>query len=266
MGIKNLVKNSLLVGSLRLIKENPGKIGLMILFDALFLVFFFVLKRFFEYFAGQFPLPTTSGALYIFIIFTFIYYLLLLFAYSFFKYSLLSFVKSLFDKPRFSLDRLWDFYLLNVIIAGIFFGIMLALNLLLASVKQNYAPYLFILLAIPYALFLYVIVNLAHSVFYNGASIKGALKRIFNAAFTKMKVYRETVFLMIFAAFAAWLVFLGSGYLIRSFTSGNYTNYLIAYSYFRQISIIVIDVLIYLIILINRISFYAAVNYPKILK
>ena len=263
MNIKNKIRNSLSIRSVKRAKSNPDKIGIMILFDALFVVSFFVLKSFFEYFAGQFPLPTTASAFYIFIIFTLAYYLIVVLAYSFFKYSLLHFVKSLFAKSYFSAGRLWDFYLLNVIIAGIFFGIMLVFNLLLASIKQTYAPYAFILLAIPYALFLYVILNISHSAFYNGASIKDTIKRAFKVAFARMRDYRETVLLMILAAFIVWLIFLGSGYIIRTITSGNYASYLAAYSYFRQISIIAIDVMIYLLVLVNRISFYNAVNYPK---
>ena len=263
MDIKTKIKNSLFVKSLGLAKSNPDKIGLMVLFDALFIVSFFILKKFFDSFAGQFPLPTTAGAFYIFVIFSLIYYLIVLFAYSFFKYGMLHFIKSLFSKSYFSAARLWNFYLLNVIIAGIFFAIILALNLVLASLKQTYAPYVFIVLAIPYFLSLYVIINISHSIFYGGGSIKNTLKKSIGITFTDMEKYRETIFIMILSAMALWLIFLGSGYLVKYSTSGNNTAYLIAYGYFRQISLIIIDIAAYAIILVNRISFYSLMNPSK---
>jgi len=263
MNIKNQIRNSLFAKSISLAKSNPDKICLMVLFDALFIVSFFILKKFFDSFAGQIPLPTTAGAFYTFMIFSLVYYLIVLFIYSFFKYGTLHFIKSLFSKSYFSAARLWDFYLLNVIIAGIFFGIMLAFNLLLASLKQSYAPYVFIVLAIPYFLSLYVITNISHSIFYAGNTIKNTLKKSSGIIFTNMKFYRETVFIMILSAMALWLVFLGSGYLVRYFTSGNNIAYLITYGYFRQASLIVIDIIAYVIVLINRISFYSLMNPPK---
>src|SRR3989338_8567647 len=54
------------------------KIGLIFLFDALFIVSFFILKKFFDSFADQFPLPTTSGAFYTFLGFSLAYYLIAL--------------------------------------------------------------------------------------------------------------------------------------------------------------------------------------------
>ena len=239
------------------------KIGMMALFDFLFVISFLTLKRLFDFLAGEFPLPTTSGALYIFIIFSLVYYLVVLFAYSFFKYGILHFIRSLYAKSYFSTARLWDFYLLNLIIAGIFLAIILVFNLLLASIKQNYAPYLFIMVAIPYILFLYVVVNISHSIFYRGDSISDSLKNSLGLTFTRMKTYRETIMLAIVSVIVLWLVFLGTGYLVRYFTAGDNIAYLAAYGHFRQISLIVIDAAAYILIFINRISFYAAVNQNK---
>ena len=189
-----------------------------------------------------------------------IYYLIILFAYSFFKYSILDFIKSLFEKTEFSFKKLGQFYSLNIIIAGIFFAIMVAANFVLASIKQTYAPFVFILMAIPYLLFLYVIINTSHSLFYEGASIKDSIKKSFSIIFTKMKIYRETILVMIIFGLFLWLLFYGSGYLLRILTSKNYSLYLSAYSYFKQASIIAFDLVFYLIILINRISFYAVIR------
>ena len=260
------VKESLFAKSFKLAKSNPNKTGLMILFDAMFLVSIFALNRLAQYFTpaliGAIIAPTLASAA-IFIIFSLIYYLIALFAYSFFKYSVLDFIKSLFEKTEFSFRHLGQFYSLNIIIAGIFFTVMLAANFLLASIKQTYAPFVFIFLAIPYLLFLYVIINISHSLFYEGASIKESIKKSFRITFTKMKIYRETILVMIVFGLFLWLLFYGSGYLVRILTSKNYSLYLSSYAYFKQASIIAFDVVIYLIILINRISFYALIRENK---
>ena len=266
MKLKNILKNSLFIKSIKLIKSNPNKTGLMILFDIMFFVSLYGLNRLTQYstqnLVGTIIAPTISSAI-VLILFSLVYYLVLLFMYSFFKYSILDFIKSLFEKKVFSFKRLGQFYSLNIIIAGMFLAIMLVLNLILASIKQDYAPFVFIFLAIPYLLFLYIIINASHSLFYEGASIKDTIKKSFKITFTKIKSYRETILIMIMFALILWLLFLGSGYLIRLFASKNYSLYLTAYSYFQQASIIALDLAIYLTILINRISFYAVIREIK---
>ena len=255
--IKIEKKESLFIKSFKLAKSNPNKTGLMILFDALFLVSIFALNALATYFAQSLAAPTILSSALVFISFSLIYYLIALFAYSFFKYSVLDCINSLFEKTEFSFKRLAQFYSLNIIIAGIFFAIMLLGNYLLVSIKVQYRPFVFIFLAIPYLLFLYVIANISHSLFYQGSSIKDSIKKSFRITFTKMKVYRETILIMILLALVLWLLFFGSGYLIRLIGAKNYSLYLNAYAYFKQASIIVLDIVFYLAILVNRISFYS---------
>lgn len=263
---KIIISESLFIKSFRLAKSNPSKTGLMILFDALFIISVFALNKLTQYltesFIGTIISPTLSSAA-VFIIFSLIYYLTALFAYSFFKYSILDFIKSLFEKAEFSFRRLGQFYSLNIIIAGIFLAVMLLANFLLASIKQNYAPFAFIFLAVPYLLFFYAAVNTSHSLFYQGASVKESIKKGFKITFTKIKIYRETILVMVILAILLWLLFFGSGYLISLLASKNYSMYLATYSYFKQASIIILDAALYLAILINRISFYAITKEDK---
>lgn len=258
-----LKKESLFIKSLKLAKSNPKKTALMILFDVLFLVSVFALNTLTKYFAQSLVVPTTLSSAFVFIAFSLIYYLIGLFAYSFFKYSVLDSIKSLFEKAEFSFRRLAQFYSLNIVIAGIFFAIMLSANYLLAGIKPEYRPFVFIFLATPYLLFLYVVLNISHSLFYEGASIKESVKKSFRITFTKIKVYRETILVMILLALILWLLFFGSGYLIRLLASKNYNLYLSTYSYFKQAAVIAFDLVFYLIILINRISFYDMVRAEK---
>lgn len=251
-----LKKESLFIKSFRLLKSNPNKTGLMVLFDALFLISAYGLQILFRYFSQSLALPMNLSAGIIFLVFSLVYYLIVIFVYSFFKYSILDFIKSLFNETESSFKRLGQFYSLNIIIAGIFFAIMFVLNFILASVKQPYQPFIFIFLAVPYVLFLYVIMNISHPIFYQGASIKQSIKNSFKITFTKIKSYREAILMMILAALILWLLFLGSGYLIQLLGSKNYSLYLNVYSYFKKASIIIFDVVFYLVILVNRISFY----------
>ena len=260
-------KKSVFIKSFKEAKSKPSKSGLIILFDILFVISIFALNRLAQYFAplviGAVLAPTlATGILYI--VFSLIYYLIALFAYSFFKYSVLDCIKSVADitekGQEFSFGRLGQFYALNIVIAGIFFAVMLAANLLLAAIQQPYVAYIFIIIAIPYLLFLYVIMNTSHSLFYQGASIKESLKKGFSITFTKMQVYRETILIMIILALVLWVLFLGSGYLVRFVGSKNYALYLNLYSYFKQASIIAFDLVLYAAIFINRISFYSLIK------
>lgn len=257
---KITANESIFLKSFRLAKSSPNKVGYMVLFDFLFFLSIYVFQMLSQYAANNISIGPAKSTFYIFLLLSAVYYLIVIFSYSFFKYIVLDYIKSLFESTDFSFRRLGQFYSLNIVIAGIFFSIMILANFLLASIKLQYRPYTFIALAIPYLLFLYVVLNLSHSFFYQGASVKESLKKGFKTTFTKIKTYRETIAIMILCALLLWLLFFGSGYLIRILASKNYGLYLSYYSYFKQASIIAFDLALYAIILINRISFYFIVK------
>lgn len=267
MKLKSIKKELLFIKSFKLLKSNLNKTGLMILFDVLFIVSAFGLQTLFKYFAQSLnisiAIPKTTATAFIYIAFSLIYYLIVLFAYSFFKYCVLDFIRSLFERAEFSFKRLGQFYSLNITIAGIFFAVMIVLNFLLASIKPNYQPFIFIFLAVPYLLVLYMTANTSHSLFYEGASIKESIKKGFSMTFTKIKAYKEIILALVLSAFVLWLLFFGSGYIIRLIASRNYNLYLNTYTYFKQASIVVFDIVFYLVILINRVSFYATIRETK---
>lgn len=256
MKIKRLLENSLFAKSLRLAKSNPSKTGLMILFDILFLVSAFALFKLSAFFAQELYLPESGKALIVYILFSLIYYLALLLAYSFFKYCTLDFIKSLFGKTSFSFNRLGQFYALNIIIAGIFLAVTIVLNFVLAGMRQTYAPYVFIALAVPYLIFTYSITNMSHSFFCAGMSIKHSVIKGLKAAFAEIRIYRETILAMASLALALGLLFLAGGYLLNSLALTNYSLYTAIYPHFRQASVAAFDLVFYFSILINRISFY----------
>lgn len=261
MKIKNLIKNSLFAKSFNLAKANPGKIGLMVLFDVSFLAsFYYILPLLLGYSAEAILWPQSGAFIYAYLLLDFIYRLLQLFVYSFFKYSMLDFIKSLFQKTEFSFKRLGQFYLLNIILM---LPLFIIFNFILGGIKEAYRPYFFIATGIPISLFLYIILNLSHSFFYEGNSLKNSLSKPFSAAFEKIKSYGETILAIILALSALGILFLIAGYLVRFFTSGNYLLYLKAYDYFKTATIVIVDVVVYLIIVINRISFYSVARESK---
>jgi hypothetical protein len=255
---KVVIRESLFVKSFRLAKSNPGKTGMMALFDALFFILLlYVFPVLNQYMAQSIFIAPTVLSFYLLLLLSLIYYLIIILIYSFFKYIIMDYIKSLFEKAEFSFSRLGQFYALNITIAGIFFSAVILANFLLASIKPQHRPFVFIALAVPYLLFLYAIINTSHSAFYQGSSIKDALKKGFRTAFTKIRVYRETILAIAMLALLLWLLLYGSGYLIRLIASKNYSLYLTYYSYFKQASIAVFDIVFYSVILINRISFYS---------
>ena len=255
MKIKNLIKNSLFAKSFNLAKSNPGKIGLMVLFDVSFLASFrYILPFLYGYSASYILWPQSGAFIYVYLLYDFIYKLLQIFVYSFFKYSILDFIKSLFQKTEFSFRRLGHFYLLNIILM---LPLFMAFSFMLDSVKEPYRHYFFIITGIPISLFLYVILNLSHSFFNDGDSLNNSLVKSFSVAFEKIRSYRETILAVILALLALGTLFLIAGYLIRLFTSGDYLLYLKAYNYFQKATIIIVDLVLYFAVLINRISFYS---------
>ncbi len=311
MKIKSLIKNSLFAKSFNLAKSNPGKIGLMVLFDALFVVSLLSLKALLSYLDAVLGAPISWEVFFIKLVFFFAYYLIVLFIYSFFEYIILDFVKSLFEKTEFSFKRLFNFYQLNIIFTGIFLVLAFIFSYLIASIKPQYQPYVFIIVSTPFILFLYLVLKIAHIRFYENEPLSKIIKNSFNAAFTNLPVlviaafltavllfpvliYRQlldNLFIPIFFVFllslfmylkeSLWSKFANLkmgretilivpllisflfiilyviGYLLRLFLSDNYLLYLTYYSYFTYATIVLSSLLIFVIILINRISFYS---------
>lgn len=268
MKIKSLITNSLFFKSARLARQNPGKIVLMVLFDVLFLASAFVLHILFAYIAKSLYLPQAESSFYISLTLTLIYYLTLLSVYSFFKYSTLSFVKSMFSKTKFSFSAFGKFFFLNITLAGIFFIASLLAGLILMNIKQPYQIFAYFVIASPYwtaynpyslfslhSLLFYAAINLSQSFFYENNSLKNSLKSGFKEVLPKLRVAKGIILPAIISGIALALLLSGIGYFVRNL-SGNYAFYLTAYSYFSIFSTWAVVGCAYLLMIINRISFY----------
>src|SRR3989344_3495198 len=150
MKLQNIFKNSLFLQSLRIAASNYGKIGMVVLFDAMFLVSFFIMQKLSSYLAAIMLPYIGFSPIFFLILLSAIYYLFALLIYSFFKLNVLDYIKSTFVKTQFNLKKLWGFYFLNVIIALIFLVIMIIINYILTNLKPTYAPFVFLFLAVPY--------------------------------------------------------------------------------------------------------------------
>ncbi|HLC60694.1 MAG TPA: hypothetical protein VJJ52_04650 [Candidatus Nanoarchaeia archaeon] len=256
MKSKSFVRDSVFLQSFRIVKSNLGISGMIILFDLMFLVSFLTMQKLFDYSAPAIISNINANPLLLFFVLSSLYYLILLFVYSIFKFSVIGFVKSLFFKSRPSFREFWKFYALNLAIALVFLAVMLVLDYVLANLKPDFAPYVFLVMAVPYALILYASVNISQSLLCHGNSLTASLKKGFAITFAEIKRYRELVLVMIISAAALWIIFVGVGYLIRVSTSANYTLYLKTYSVFGEASKWAISIVFYFLIFINRISFY----------
>ena len=258
MKFKNILSSSLFLKSIRLAKSNPGKIGLMVLFDVSFFVsFYYVFPLLARYLAENINPPQTLFFLILSFVLSALYALLVLFFYSFFKYGVLDFINSLFAKSEFLFARLWKFYILNIIL---FIPIFALFSILLGSIKEAYKPYFFVVIGLSLSILLYIILNISHSLFYNGASLKDSIIKGFSIAFTRIKIYMEIILTLMLAALILSILFLGAGYLISFLGSKNYFLYLKLYAYFTSATFIITYLVLYFVILINRISFYNLAN------
>lgn len=255
------IEGSLFVKSLKLLKSNPSSAGLMILFDALFLSTFFATFRIFAYFAENLGLPQVPSSIFAVLVLSIIYYLLIILAYSFFKCGIFDFMKSLFEKSEISFRRLGKFYLLNIVIAGIFFFFFLLLNFLLASIKEAYRPIVFPAFAAPISVLMYILTNTTQSLFYEGHSINDALRKGLRLTFTKIKLY-STVLAVMLTASILWLAVSAFGYLLNFIGYRSYAIYQAIYRFYGNKSIIlaVFTILFYFVFFMNRITFYRMVK------
>jgi len=266
MKFRIIPKNLLFLRSFNLAKLNSGKIVQIIFFDVIFFVSMLIVKNLVSYSNQILGVPQTIADFYLRLFYSIVYFLALLFLYSFFKYIILNYIKSLFDRTKISFKRLGKFYSLNIILMGIFVSVALFFNFVLFSIKAQFRPYVFIMLAVPFLLFFYTLTNLSHSIFCEDSSIKNSIKNSLSILFRKIKSYREIISLMILLGLILWLIFLGVGKFVNTLASRNYDLYLSIYPSFERISIVVFDLAVYFTVLINRISFYAVIREKSSIK
>ena len=261
MQFKKILKENSFIDAAIITFSDRKKLGLMVLFDALFIVSFYVLFQLMYYFAESLVVKPASYSLFfamlaIFALLSLIHYFAVILVYSFFKYNILNVINSLFGKKEAQKDRFSRFYLLNIIIIGIFLAVFILLSLVMASLRETYQPFFLIFVSLPYGLFLYAAINTTHSLFYAGSSIKNTLKKSFGMIFTRIGIYVEVLTLMALFAVITISWSFGADYIIRIAAFHDNILYLRMFVYFTEISLVAFNALLYFAILINRVSFY----------
>ena len=248
------LQNLYLLKSLKLVKEKPKLFGLMILFDILFVVGGILFRKLTELFARSLVIPQNVTGLLTVTLLSIMYYLAMLFVYTFIKYHILHYVEAYFQKMRFTYDRLGKFFILNLILGGIFFMEMIVLFFFLQSTKAEFRPFLLIIFMVPLIIFSYLLLEISHSLFIleNRRPISTAIKTVF----TRIKIYKETFLSILIPGIILTILFVITGFFIRLNAPKDYFAYYAAYTKFQQVIGIIILIVLYFIIVLNQIIFY----------
>ena len=265
-GIKKRFRESAFFKVIKVIRNNLGVYFYTLVFDFIFLGLIFFIGKY----VGSF-IPSdaqqlmdyfkSKANLLLFVtIYPVIYYLFVIFVYSITKLSVLNLVKAMHEKNKISLKGIGKFYVLNIIIFIIFFFSGVILMATLAFIfKKEFMSYATLVLAIPFLLLLYSVINISHTMFVKGFREKVA-RRSFKITVYKIKSY---------GMFLAWDIVLILVYLVvynminllfKFFilTSSEMIN---SYGgvYVKTANIISL-IFVYLIIAFNRVYFYERID------
>ena len=252
-------------------KKNWKKIGLIIVFDILFVLLLinlrFVVVNINGWFFGLFyNLESITGiaAISSLVITEFLF---LVAVYSFFKYLVLGNIQEMFRKTGLKFNRFFSFIKLNWIIVGpiiviyaVFF--ILATSYLSKKISGGISSpssllfnfLIIVLLLLISLIYLYTFINLSHSIFLKEKRLKKVLKLAFinSFKFNSYKIYWSnlkvificSIILLVFYAFMKLFVLTSTSAYLRY--GGIYRTGLIA----------IIIVTGYFLLLFNRINFY----------
>ncbi|MBW3011219.1 hypothetical protein KY326_03305 [Candidatus Woesearchaeota archaeon] len=238
-------------------KENPKLIGLILLFDLLFLFSAFLLQNLFNVFIPKSVVEIVQVFGAFIMVFAFGYYLILLFLYSFFGYIILHFIKSLVKKEKFTFRYLGKYFLLNLFIFVLGLICMIAINLGLKAVRAEFLKIYTAVTLIPFLILFLIFIFIAHAAFIEEKIIRKVIRKSFQIMFADPKRYfgfilGDAVILIILAVLL--LIF----WLVGIILGGS------AEQIFRYLlSGIFIVIFVYVLLILNRIMFYLAVIKKK---
>jgi len=261
MSLKDKIKKSAFIAVFRQISKKPQLLLYMLLADLLFVFSFYLLNLLTNSTIGknQYQLLSilrTGLAVTGFILFFALAYLLIvIFIYSFFKYATLHFIKLFFEKIKFGLNRLKNFYFLNLRVYASFFMIFAVFMLILLAVKQTYAKFIFLLFLVPFLFFVYSFVNVSHSLFSEENKSKGNMRKSLRITFKRIPSYLGIYLLDITALFLYFLIYFIVGFIIVKVIGVN-----VNIKVYDTIFIIITFIIFYLIFVYNRIYFYLVVK------
>lgn len=255
---------------IQVIKKNPKEIGLIVVWDILFILLLVNLKFISSNLNGWMFIQSNGlkGIPYIITILSLTIFesLLLIAVYSFFKYLVLDNVIQIF-KREFKFNRFLSFLNLNWMIFIPILFIYLSFFMLIMSyigkviigginnpfsVLLNLFAVLIVILLL--FVYLYTLINLAHSIFSEEKSLKKTIKQAFINSFRLRSygIYWSNLKIIFFSLF----ILLSYYGFMKLFVLTNITAYL-KYGGIYKIGLIAITFLAgYFLLLFNRINFY----------
>lgn len=256
-------KQNYLKKTFSLIKNNPKIFFYIVIIDILFLGVLNLFYKLTDFLILKDTTEISKIIVIFYLVITVLYYLLLVLIYSFFKYIILKKIKLLSGKIKTGFKK---FYLLNLLIFVVFFAAILLLNpIILLSVKEQYRPYVFLIINLPLFLIAYIFMNISHTIYSESKKtiIKDIIKKTFGFM-GKIKNYIGIFLADIIAIVAYFMIFYLIGSLLK-ITVFKATFGATAYTIYETIFVIITSIFLYLIIFFNRIYFYSIVKDKNVL-
>jgi len=255
------IKKGLFFNALGMASKSKKSLLYVALVDALFLAALFVFQKIFSVISYA----VAGRQMFSLILpLALIYYLALLFIYSISKYLVLNLIESSFAKNKLDFSRIGRFYFLNIMLFVLLLLAFFLLSFIAASVKEEIAPYVSLLILLVYFMFAYAAVNIAQILFYEGKNIINSLI-ISIKSLAKIRRYYGT-YLVILAAFAAIFVLFGIfGSLLKLTLFQDYSSLLKYGDMYTIIFVHAAGIVFYIAVFFNRHYFYSIVK-EKFLK
>ena len=236
----------------------------IVFLDGAFILALMLLRRFVELLAPSLTASSlfNSSATLVFglVLFT-LYYLLILMLYSFIKFFVLHLIQNTIAPRELRMERFFSFYGLNISLVGIFVAVAGVLLYAFNAAKQPYQMMVFLFMAIPYLLLLFVMLNTAHSIFYaKECSVWRTIKQTFSFTFTRAHKYGPIVGWCALLILLFIIVLFIPGMLIRSIAQSNPALYVSLYGQFSIVVGIVGWVALYIVTAVSRLAFYIVVG------
>lgn len=232
----------------KIIKNNPEKFSLTLLFDFVFLSIMQVLDLFVRKLIPQQPeqittLFTDNIRLVFLLLITYIVITLLI--YSFFKYIILLTLYNMFKKRRFRLKEYKDFCILNLILyVFLFFVIFLVIGMSFTIFKISFSYLITTITYLVLLLVFYIYLNTTHSLFIN----KQPLTKILKNGWLVLKNIRAYLPICVFSIIALLSIFA-----INILTTAILKDFILIRS-------IVLLILFYSLIAFNRVYFLVLIK------
>jgi len=253
MSLKEKLMNSLFLKTFNLIKKQPKFLIFALAFDFLFVASVYgigflmgVLIPANIFSAG----PLNAKMILAILLPLIVYPLILLLAYSFFKHVILNFVKSLINDEPLSFKRFSEFYFLNLIIFSAIGLVTIVIGIFLRRIANQQAFSIVYMITITLIfIFSYTWVNISHSIFTDGKSIKETILKSYMPVFNKIHSYLPVIIFSVIFLLAFNGVFYILAMPFKSWVFSHPTAYA---TIFKAISFITI----YLTFMFNRLYFY----------